>query len=63
MRPEGVVAFSGMSAYLLLIVVFSALWLLWMWLGALFDAISDYHRQQAAADSKPRGLVSQRKER
>lgn len=41
-----------MSAYLLLIVVFSALWLFWAWFGALFDAISDYHRKAAADASR-----------
>lgn len=51
-----------MSAYLLLIVVFSALWLFWVGLGSLLDAINDHH-WKAAADDKPRGPVSQGKER
>lgn len=58
MRPEGLVAFAAMSAYVLLIIVFSVLWLFWAWMGSLFDAISDYHRKAAAVEAartrKPR---------
>jgi hypothetical protein len=62
MRPEVPVAFTDMSAYLLLVLVVVVLWLFWAYLGTLFDAIDNYHRK-AAADDKPRGFVSQWKER
>jgi hypothetical protein len=41
-----------MSEVFLLIVVGVVLWAFWAWLGAIFDAIGDYHRKAAADASR-----------
>lgn len=63
MRPEGLVAFSDMSGLLLLILVGVVLWLFWASLGAIFDAITDYHwKARAASDQarRPRPIGKER---
>lgn len=40
-----------MSAWLIIGLVWAVLWLFWVWLGALFDAISDYHHHYSKAAS------------
>ena len=45
--------------WLLVGAVFAVLWLFWLWLGVLFDAISDYHHHFKQAAPKQDGEASE----
>ena len=42
---------SVAMSWLVIVLVVVTLWAFWLWLGALFDWISDYHEQARAAKS------------
>ena len=50
-----------MSDWLIVGFVFLVLWLFWLWLGSVFDAITEWHaalKQDGEASKAAKGTVS-----